>query len=55
MKNLLQGDSNPDPHNQLELKVIAPIHWTTSVNKDRLFWFKRGIVSSSMVIDSLQG
>ena len=25
-KNLLQEDSNPDPQNQLELKVIAPIH-----------------------------
>ena len=22
-KNLLQGDSNPDPQNQLELKVIT--------------------------------
>ena len=28
-KNLLQGDSNPDPQNQLELKVNASIHWTT--------------------------
>ena len=25
-------DSNPDPQNQLELKVIASSHWTTSVN-----------------------
>ena len=27
MKNLLQGNSNPDPQNQLELKVNIPIHW----------------------------
>ena len=33
-KNLLQGDSNPDPQNQLELKVNAFIHWTTSVNAE---------------------
>ena len=31
-KNLLQGDSNPDP--QLELTVNASIHWPTSVNAD---------------------
>ena len=30
-KNFLQGDSNPDHQNQLELKVNASIHWTTSV------------------------
>ena len=33
-RNLLQGDSNPDPQNQLELKDNASIHWTTSVNVD---------------------
>ena len=33
-KNLLQGDSNPDPQNQLERKVDATIHCTTSVNAD---------------------
>ena len=33
-KNLLQGDSKPDLPNQLELKVNASIHWTTSVNAD---------------------
>ena len=33
-KNLLQGDSNQDPKNQLELKVNAS-HWTTSVNADK--------------------
>ena len=27
-KNLLPGDSNRDPHNQLELKANATIHWT---------------------------
>ena len=27
-----EGDSNPDPQNQLELKVNASIHWITSVN-----------------------
>ena len=34
MKNLLQGNSNPDPQNQLELKVNIPIHWKTWVNAD---------------------
>ena len=33
-KNLLQGVLNPDPQNQLELKVNASIHWTMSVNAD---------------------
>ena len=33
-KTFLQGDSNPDPQNQLELKVSASIHRTTSVNAD---------------------
>ena len=33
-KNLLQGDSNLDPPNALELKVNASIHWTTSVMAD---------------------
>ena len=28
-RNLLQGDSNPDPQDQLELKGNASIHWTT--------------------------
>ena len=32
MKNLLQGDSNPDPQNQLELKVNTSVYWTSSVN-----------------------
>ena len=32
MKNLLQGNSNPDPQNQLELKVNVPIHWMTWLN-----------------------
>ena len=27
---MLEGDSNPNPQNQLELKVRASIHWTTS-------------------------
>ena len=45
-KNLLQGDSNLDPPNTLELKMNASIHWNTSV---------RGIYSFSMVIDSFQG
>ena len=31
-KNLLEGDSNQDPQNQLQLKVNASIHWTTPVN-----------------------
>ena len=31
-KYFLQGISNPDHQNQLELKVNASIHWTTSVN-----------------------
>ena len=34
-RNLLQGNSNPDPQNQLELKGNASIHWTTSVNVGR--------------------
>ena len=33
-KSFLQGDSNLDPQNQLELKVNTSIHWTTSVNAD---------------------
>ena len=33
-KNLFQGHSKSDPHNQLELKAITSIHWTTSVNAD---------------------
>ena len=33
-KNLLQGDSNLDLPNTLELKVNASIHWTTSVRAD---------------------
>ena len=43
-------DSNPDPQNQLELKVIASSHWTTSVNA-----YKASLYSFSMVIGSLQG
>ena len=33
-KNLLLRDSYSDPQNQLELKVNASIHWTTSANAD---------------------
>ena len=33
-KNLLHGDSNQDPQNQLEVKVNAFLHWNTSVNAD---------------------
>ena len=33
-KNMLWGDSNPDPPNTLELKMNASIHWNTSVNVD---------------------
>ena len=35
-KNLLQGDSNPDPPNTgtLGLKLNASIHWTTLVSAD---------------------
>ena len=33
-KNLLQGDSNPDPPNTLELKGNATIYRTTSVRAD---------------------
>ena len=35
-KNLLEGDSNPDPKNQLKLKPNAPTHWITSVKPDKL-------------------
>ena len=35
-KNLLQGDSNPDRPNTLELKMNASIHWTSSVDADNL-------------------
>ena len=53
-KNLLLGDLNPDSPSTLELKMDASNHWTTSVDaKNSLF--KRGIYSSSMVIDSFQG
>ena len=37
-KNLLQKNSNLDPQNQLELKVNASIHWTTSVNADNVLY-----------------
>ena len=33
-KNLLQGDSNPDPPNTLGLKLNTSIHWTTLVSAD---------------------
>ena len=33
-KNFLQADSNADPQNQLELKVKASIHKSTSVNAE---------------------
>ena len=29
-KNVLQGNTNPDPPNTLELKTNASIHWITS-------------------------
>ena len=35
-KNLLQGDSNRDPPNTLEQKVVASIHWTTSVSAENV-------------------
>ena len=35
-KNFLQGDLNPDPQNQLELKGHTSFHWTTSVSADGL-------------------
>ena len=35
-KHFLQEDPNPDHQNQLELKVNASVHWTTSVNTDNL-------------------
>ena len=41
MKNLLQGDLNPDAQNQLELKVNTSVHWSTLVNADNKS--KRGI------------
>ena len=46
---MLQGDSNTDPQNQLELKVSA---WTTSINTDNSSLKE---VHISMVIDSFQG
>ena len=46
---MLQGDSNTDPQNQLELKVNA---WTTSMNADNSSLKE---VHISMVIDSFQG
>ena len=46
---MLQGDSNTDPQNQLELKVSA---WTTSINADNSSLKE---VHISMVIDSFQG
>ena len=33
-KYFLQGDSNPDHQIQLELKINASTHWTTSLNAD---------------------
>ena len=33
-KNLLQGNSKQDPPNQIEFKVTAFIHCTTSLNAD---------------------
>ena len=33
-KNLLQGDSNPDPLKTLGLKLNASIHWTTFLSAD---------------------
>ena len=44
------------PQNQLELKVNAFIHWTTSGNADNLKddEIKRGMYSFSMVIDSFK-
>ena len=40
-KNLLRGDSNPDHQNQLELKVSASIHWTTSVSDNYIIIHSR--------------
>ena len=34
-KNSLQGDSNPDPPNQLEVTVDASVHWTTSISANK--------------------
>ena len=53
-KNWCQGDSNPDPQNQLELKVNASHYPQDHSGKCRQFEFKRGIYSFSMVIDSFQ-
>ena len=33
-KNLLQGDSNPNPPNTLGLKLNASIHWNTFLCAD---------------------
>ena len=33
-KNLLQGDSNPDPSNTLGLKLNTSIHWNTFLSAD---------------------
>ena len=33
-KNLLQGNSNPDAPNTLEVTMIASIHWTAWVSAD---------------------
>ena len=32
MKNLLQGNSNPDPPNKLQVEMNASNHWTTPVS-----------------------
>ena len=53
-KNLLQGDLNPDPPNQLELKVNAS-YPLDHLDKRLHFKFKRGIYSFSMVIVTFQG
>ena len=52
-KNLLLGNSNPDPQNQLEIKnQLNPLD---HLCKRWQCEFKRGIYSFSMVIDSFQG
>ena len=51
-KKWFQRDSKQDPPNQLQPKVNASIHWTTSLNAE--VEFTRGTYSFSMVIGSFQ-
>ena len=50
-KNLLQGDSNPDPPSTLKLK-IKRIYPLDHLGGHCFITFKRGIYSLSLVIDS---